>query len=151
MFGHSILSVWRGEPLAIAWLLLMAAVSIHVYDEARNGFLAVYNPTAVRIRERFPLLPLPIFSYRRWKIQLIASIAIAISLTPLSVHLPAVFRPVAAFVAVAMILNGLSHLIGTVLGHTYRDIKIPRPMPGTYSSPTMILAALGVLAVLIQT
>lgn len=151
MPGHSILAMIRGEPLAAAWLLLMAAVSVHVYDEARNGFLAIYNPTVSRLRDRFPMLPLPVFSYRRWKMQLIASIAVATLLTPLSVHLPAFFRPLAAFVAIAMILNGLSHIVGTIRGHTYRDIEIPRPMPGTYSSPPMIVAAISVLAVLVHT
>jgi hypothetical protein len=134
--------------LALAWLLLIATVSVHVYDEARHGFLAIYNPTVARIRERFPLLRFPVFTYRRWMIQLIAAIAIAVLLTPLSVHLPEVFRPIAAVVAVAMILNGLSHLAGTIVGHTFRDIRIPRPMPGTYSSPAMIAAAIYVLFVL---
>ena len=138
----------HSHSLAIAWILLLITVSIHVYDEARNGFLEIYNPTVLRIRRRFPLLPIPLFTFRGWIAQLLVSIAIAFLLTPLSVHLPAVFRPLAAIVAIAMILNGLSHLAGNVVGHTFRDVRIPRPMPGTYSSPPMIAAAIGVLVVL---
>jgi hypothetical protein len=148
MFAHSVWVTLESHRLALAWLLLIATVSVHVYDEARHGFLAIYNPTVSRIRERFPLLRFPVFTYRRWMIQLVAAITIAVLLTPLSVHLPGVFRPIAAIAAIAMILNGLSHLGGTIVGHTFRDIQIPRPMPGTYSSPAMIVAAVYVLLVL---
>ena len=148
MANHWIWTALTEHRLALAWLLLVATVSVHVYDEARHGFLAIYNPTVSRIRERFPLLRFPVFTYRRWMIQLVAAIALAVLLTPLSVHLPQVFRPIAAIAAVAMILNGLSHLVGTMLGHTFRDIRIPRPMPGTWSSPAMIAAAVYLLFVL---
>ncbi len=151
MLAHSVWTTLESHRLALAWLLLLATVSAHVYEEARHGFLAIYNPTVSRIRERFPLLRFPVFTYRRWMIQLIAAIAIAVLLTPLSIHLPGVFRPIAAITAVAMILNGLSHLAGTIVGHTFRDIRIPRPMPGTYSSPAMIAAAVYVLFVLSST
>ena len=148
MFARSLLGALMNHQLTFAWLVLVATVAVHVFDEARNGFLAIYNPTVARIRERFPLLRLPIFTYRRWLMQLVVAMAIAVLLTPLSVHLPGVFRPIAATAAVAMILNGLSHLVGTMRGYTFRDIRIPRPMPGTYSSPAMIAAAAYVLFVL---
>jgi hypothetical protein len=151
MVVHSILVTLGGHRLTLAWLLLVATVSIHVYDEARHGFLAIYNPTVLRIREHFPFLRFPTFTYRRWLMGLIAAIAIALLLTPLSVHQPALFQPIAAIAAVAMILNGVSHLAGTIAGHTFSDIPVLRPMAGTYSSPAMIAAAAYVLIVLEST
>lgn len=148
MVGHLFLPSLTSHVVQISWFLLLVSVSVHVYDEARNGFLEIYNPTVSRLRARFPFLRFPVFSFRTWIIQLVSSIVVAVLLTPLSVHDPDLFRPIATIVAGAMILNGLSHLAGTLVGHTFRDIRISRPMPGTYSSPALIGAAIWVLIAL---
>ena len=44
---------------AFACVLLSAALTLHVIDEALTGFLAVYNRTVRAMRKRVPLLPLP--------------------------------------------------------------------------------------------
>jgi hypothetical protein len=60
-------------------------------------------------------------------------------------------RPVAYVVSVLMIANGLNHFAGTILGRTVESVHFPRPMPGFYSSPTMIAASIYVLVQLRNT
>lgn len=145
--AHSLAGDLVSYRLAIAWLMLVMAVSIHVFDEAKTGFLAVYNPTVSRIRTKFRWSWPPVFSTRVWLTRLVVAIAISFLLTPLAFHFPRTFRPLATLAAIAMLLNGVSHLAGTILGHTFSDIRFPRPMPGTYSSPILIAASIYVLSV----
>src|SRR5262245_55745948 len=60
----------------LAWLGLCAAFALHVTDEALTGFLSVYNPTVLAIRETFPNFPMPIFTFRVWLVGLIGLIVI---------------------------------------------------------------------------
>jgi hypothetical protein len=57
----------RRSPVSqtgIAWIALWAAPALHVTDEAVSGFLYVYNPTAIELRERLGFWLLPTFSFR---------------------------------------------------------------------------------------
>lgn len=145
--AHSFAGGLASHRLAIAWLVLVMAVSIHVFDEAKTGFLAVYNPTVSRIRAKFRWSWPPVFSTKVWLTRLAVAIAISFLLTPLAFHFPRTFRPLATLAAIAMLLNGVSHLAGTMLGHTFGDIRFQRPMPGTYSSPVLIAASIYLLFV----
>ena len=131
----------------IAWIALVLAVALHVLDEALTGFLGVYNPTVVEMRRRIRWLPMPTFKYSVWLVGLIVGLSVALMLSPLAFHFPREFRPFAIGGAVLMVLNGIGHLLGTIAGHTFNGIRFPRPMPGTYSSPTMIAAAIYLLMV----
>jgi hypothetical protein len=86
-----------------------------------------------------------IFTYDSWLTMLIIALCLALLLTPLAFYFPRGFRAFAIICAFLMIANGCSHLLGTFLGHTFSDIRFSRPMPGTYSSPTMITAAVYLL------
>src|SRR5947207_12200454 len=50
--------------LGIAWILMCAALAIHVIDEALTGFLAVYNPTVLALRDKLGFWPMPTFQFR---------------------------------------------------------------------------------------
>ena len=39
------------RKLGIAWVLLCLSLALHVVDEAANGFLYIYNPTVIALRE----------------------------------------------------------------------------------------------------
>jgi hypothetical protein len=65
----------------LAWLLCCLALAVHVLDEALTDFLSVYNPTVRAIRQRFPFLPLPTFSFRVWLAGLILATALLLCLT----------------------------------------------------------------------
>lgn len=120
-----------------AWLALTAALALHVTDEALHGFLSVYNPTVMRIREHLPWLPLPTFTFPVW----ITGLALGILLLLLTSQF--VFRghrwtkPVSYILGVLMTLNGAQHIAVTIYQW--------QPMPGVYSSPFLIAASLWLL------
>lgn len=137
-----------GRPelkLVISWILLCSAVVLHVIDEATHNFLAVYNPTVMALRERVPWLPLPVFSFRMWIAGLAIAIALGFSLSLFLLRGSPWVRPIVGVLSVLMIANGLNHTVGTILGRTVASVHFPRPMPGFYSSPTLIAASIYVI------
>jgi hypothetical protein len=120
-----------------AWLALAAALAIHVIDEALTDFLAVYNPTVLKIRAKFPWIPLPTFSFRVWIIGLAAAVALMFSLSPLA------FQGTRWIVLGALPLSVI--MIGNGLGHIGSSLYMKRLMPGVYSSPVLIAASVFVL------
>jgi len=127
--------------LRIAWLLLCAAVALHVADEAVHDFLAVYNPTVIAMRHSVPWVPLPVFTFREWIAGLVLAILVGVAATPFISRI----RPTAYVVAILMIANGLQHTLGTIFGRTVPSVHFPRPMPGFYSSPVLIAASIYML------
>ena len=47
------------RKLGIAWLGLCFALSVHAFEEATTGFLDVYNPTVIALRQRLGFWPMP--------------------------------------------------------------------------------------------
>src|SRR5689334_25101749 len=108
----------RSESFGSGWTFLWLAVAAHVTDEALTGFLDVYNPTVLAIRARYSWFPMPVFGFREWLIGLICGVFILILLTPFAMRGSRWLRPLAYFLSVIMILNGLGHTIGTAFGRT---------------------------------
>lgn len=126
----------------LAWILLCLAFCSHVADEAMTGFLDVYNPTVMALRERFAWFPMPTFQFRNWLIGLIVVNLLLLALTPFAYRNSPVLRPLAWIYAAIMLLNGLGHTLFTVLGQTVASVRFPRPAPGFYSSPLLLLASI---------
>jgi hypothetical protein len=121
------------------------AVALHVTDEASTGFLAVYNPTVLAFRPHGWWFP-PTFEFRTWLTGLILAVLFGLALSPLFFRGSRWVRPLGYFVAIAAgILNALGHITGTILGHTVTAVSFPRPMPGFYSSPILLAAAVYLL------
>ena len=134
----------RSNPasgLGAAWLGLCASVAVHVCDEAVTGFLSIYNPTVLEARRHWPWFPMPTFTFRVWLVGLIVGVIAAALLTPLVQNNGRGSRALAWIFAVLMILNALGHIAGTITGHTFADIPVPRPAPGFYSSPLLLAAS----------
>jgi multisubunit Na+/H+ antiporter MnhE subunit len=102
-----------------------------VTDEALTGFLEVYNPTVIAMRERLSWFPMPTFAYREWLIGLIVANLILLALTPFAYRNARWLRPLAYFFAAVMLLNGMGHTLFTVLGHTVSSLRFPRPRRGS--------------------
>ncbi len=126
----------------LPWLLLCISFCAHVADEALTGFLNVYNPTVSAIRGRLSWFPMPTFAYRQWLIGLITANLILLALTPLAYRNTRALRPLAYFFAGVMLLNGMGHTLFTVLGRTVASVQFPRPAPGFYSSPLLLITSI---------
>ena len=135
----------RDVKLGQAWTLLCLALMLHVTDEALTGFLSVYNPTVLALRERVSWLPLPTFEFQTWLIGLVAGSLVLLALAPFVYCGAAWMRPLAYLFAAVMIANAAGHTAGTIAGRSFAAIPIPRPMPGFYSSPVLLAAAIYLL------
>ncbi len=133
VFDGSKMSMTTSSVFGIAWLSLAAALAVHVIDEALTDFLSVYNPTVLRIRARFPLFPLPVFSFRVWISGLIAGVLLLFLLSPLA------FRGVRWIIVAALPLSVM--MIANGCGHIGSSIYKKRYLPGVYSSPVLIAAS----------
>lgn len=141
----------RYPGLFRAWLALCLALAVHVTDEALTGFLNVYNPTVMVLKQRAPWLPLPEFTFGLWLGGLIVGVVLLALLSPFLLSGARWVRPVAWVLAALMIANGLAHAAGTVLGRTVGEVTFDRPMPGFYSSPLLIAASIYLIVQLRKT
>ncbi len=121
-----------------AWVALCVAFGMHVVDEALTDFLSVYNPMVRALRARFPLLPLPTFTFRRWLTGLVLGVIVLASLTPFAYRDAGWMRPLAYVLGTVMVGNGLLHLVGSVY--------TKKALPGVYSAPLLLAAAVYLLA-----
>jgi hypothetical protein len=116
---------------------LALALGLHVADEALTGFLSVYNPAVTSIRERVPWVPLPTFTFPVWLGGLVAGVAVLLALSGPAFRGSRWVVRAAYPLSVLMTLNGLLHVAGS--------LYFGRLMPGVYSSPLLIAAALWLL------
>jgi hypothetical protein len=132
--------------------MLWMALALHVVDEALTGFLSVYNPTVSALRARFGFWPMPTFEFREWLTGLTLGILLLAALSPFAFRNVRWMRPLFYFCAiVAGVMNALGHTIATVLGHTVITVQFPRPAPGFYSSPLLLIVSMYALLQLRQT
>ncbi|MCX6615395.1 MAG: hypothetical protein NTZ98_04760 [Acidobacteria bacterium] len=128
-----------------AWVLLCGAMAVHTADEATHGFLSVYNATVLGRRARAAWLPLPTFGFTEWLAGLIAVNILLLALTVFLVRGSKLMRRIAWVFACIMVLNAIAHTVGTIFGRTLASVRFPRPMPGFYSSPLLLAAAVHLL------
>lgn len=117
---------------------MCAALALHVLDEAVTDFLGVYNPVFRAIRERLPLIILPIFSFNLWLSLLIFAV---IALAGVSVFVWKgrwAMRPISYVFAAVMLTNGLLHIA--------HSIYMWKLMPGVYTSPLLLAASIVLIA-----
>jgi hypothetical protein len=125
-----------------AWFALSLAFALHTFDEAKTGFLTVYNPTMTILRQRWDWFPMPTLEFHRWLLSQMVVCGILLCLTPVAARGMRGLRPLAWVFAVIMFLNSLSHTLFSILGHTVSTVTFSRPAPGFYSSPFLFLGSL---------
>jgi len=130
----------------LAWVLLCLSFCAHVADEALTGFLNVYNPTVIAMRARLAWFPMPTFEFRQWLVGLVVANLILLAFTPFAYRNARGLRPLAYFFAGVMLLNGMGHTVFTVLGRTVASVQFPRPAPGFYSSPFLLITSIYLFA-----
>jgi hypothetical protein len=124
---------------AAAWLLMVTAVALHVFDETVTDFLPFYNQLVIDLRERLGFFPAPTFSFGVWLGGLIAAIVLGYGLTPVVARGGKIIRVVVLILGVLMVVNGLLHL--------FTSVYFGRISPGMWSSPFLIAAALFVIII----
>ena len=120
-----------------AWIGLCAALAIHVADEALTGFLELYNPTVRAIREKYPLLPLPTFTFKTWLSLLIFAIVMLTAASFFVWKGRWAMRPISHVFAAFMLLNGLLHIAASIYMREF--------VSGVYSSPLLLAASVALI------
>ena len=121
----------------LAWMGLCAALAVHITDEAVTRFLDLYNPTVLALREKYPRIPLPTFTFEVWLSLLIFAV---VSLAASSYFVWKgrwAMRPISHVFAVFMLTNGLLHIAVSVYMREF--------VSGVYSSPLLIAASIGLI------
>ena len=140
--SHAFMPASTADPhLLRPWVLLCLALALHITEEATTGFLSVYNSTVTALRHSLPWIFLPVFEFHAWLTGLIVANAILLFLSPLVVRGLHWIRPIAYAFALIMFANGIGHILGTVFDRTVASVRFPRPMPGFYSSPLLLVSS----------
>ena len=127
----------RIEQWRAAWVGMACAIALHVTDEALTGFLPVYNEIVSGVRIRHPWVPLPTFTFPVWLGGLALGVLVLLGLTPL------VARGTGWLSIASMVLAVL--MVGNALGHFAGSLYMGRAVPGVYSSPVLLIAAVALL------
>jgi hypothetical protein len=128
---------------ARAWLYLVAALGVHVLDEALTGFLDFYNPLILHIRERIGFWPVPALTLGVFLCGMIAAVAILGLLTPVVRRGAAGTAALSWVFAIIMLGNGFAHLAASLY---YR-----RWVPGATSAPLVLIAATNLVKATMRT
>jgi hypothetical protein len=120
-----------------SWLIQVAAIALHVIDEAVFGFLPVYNSAVDALRDAYSWVWLPTFDAASWLTGLMLGIVVLLALSYPVFAGKTFMRPVSYFVGWLMVLN--------CVGHIAASLYFNRPIPGVASSPILILAAVSLL------
>ena len=125
------------RSFARPWLALTGALAVHVTDEALTGFLELWNPMVLRLRESIPWSPFPTFSFSIWLGGLTVLVLALFLLLPFAAAGAAWLRPSAYLYGAIMLLNGFGHLAASVV--------LGRRAPGVSSAPLLIAASVWLL------
>ena len=140
------------RSLGVAWVLMWAALALHVVDEALTGFLSVYNPTVQALRAQLGFWPMPTYAFSDWITGLACGLFLLAVCTPFAFRNARWIRPLLYFLAgVTGVLNAVGHMVATIAGRTVSTVHFQRPAPGFYSSPFLLAAAIYALVQLRRT
>jgi hypothetical protein len=130
------------HSLGRVWLVLCLALAVHVFDEAVTGFVPEVNSLLQTVSHGFALPSVPVVSYAWWLGALSVLVCLLLALTrPVSrgARLTRLLPYVLAWVSVA---NGLGHIV--------LSLWVGCLLPGTLSSPLLLLASVNAFTYLSQ-
>jgi hypothetical protein len=132
-----------GPLFGEAWLAATLALAVHVTDEAAHGFLAWYNPKALRIRRFLGGFPFPpTFTFWPWLITLSLAVLVLAALTPHAYAGSSWLRPIGVVMGIEHVGNGLLHLVAGLVTH--------RAVPGIWSAPILLATGIWLLHATLQ-
>src|SRR5687768_8673950 len=118
-------------------MALCIALAIHVADEALTGFLDLYNPAVLAIREKYPLISLPTFTFDIWLSLLIFAVVMLSAVSYFVYKGRWAMRPISYVFAVLMLINGLLHIAISLYMREF--------ISGVYSSPLLLAASIALI------
>ena len=121
----------------IAWMVLVFVLAIHVVDEMATDFLPFYNSLATSLQASGHWFPMPSISLPVWLNGLGVILVALLLVSPLVFEGKRYMRPVAYIFGGLMVLNSL--------GHIGASVYLGKPVPGVYSSPLLLIAAVFLL------
>ena len=119
---------------------LCAALAVHVADETSTGFLDLYNPAVLSIRENYSWpfdtyrWLLPTFTFEVWLALLIFAVVALVSASYFVWKGRWAMRPISYVFAGVMLANGL--------GHIALSMYMQKLISGVYSSPLLLAASI---------
>lgn len=122
---------------ARAWLLLTAALALHVVDEAAHDFLAFYNPFVMMLRDVLLWQWLPTFEFTEWIVGLGLAVLVLLWMTRFARRGDRWIAWASLPYGVLMLFNGLFHLAGSMYWQ--------RQVPGVWSAPLLLAASVWLL------
>ena len=121
----------------VAWVVLTAALTLHVLDEAAHDFLSFYNPAVESIRSQFPWLLLPTLGFSLWLGLLGFAVGALSVLSVLVFKGKRGMRPISRIYAWLMIANALFHVAVA--------LDQGRAIAGVLSAPLLVAGAVFLL------
>lgn len=131
-----------GSNFGLAWLLLCLSLGLHIWDEAAHNFLPYFNAAVLTIWAHFQWLPRMDMEFRPWLIRVTAVTVVLLLLTPFAYRNARWIRPLAYLFAGLQLLNGLGHILETILGHSVPSVAFDGPSPGFYTAPLLVVFSL---------
>jgi len=132
-----VLQLLRSHTNERAWVVMITMVWIHVCEEALTGFLPFYNRVVETLQGQVGFFPMPTFSFGPWLGGLLLAVALCYALTPLVARGGRTIRAVTTVLGVLMVGNALGHLVGSAY--------LGRVLPGMWTSPLLLIAAIYVV------
>ena len=122
---------------AVAWVILVSALALHVLDEALTDFLPFYHQVIHDVKESIGFFPMPTFTFGTWLGGLIVLVIMLYALTPLVLRGRRLIRILCVAFGILMIANACLH--------SGMSIYLGRLVPGFWSSPILFLSAIGMV------
>jgi Protein of unknown function with HXXEE motif len=127
--NHLLSTVYPERHRFIAWLLLCAALTVHIAEEASRHFLDLWNPEVTALG-----LGALRFTFPVW-ITLLALAIVGLLILSYWVRRGTWWTPVAAYTFILLMLsNGVAHLAFSIYERAW--------MAGAYTSPLLILGSI---------
>jgi hypothetical protein len=112
---------------------LCGALAIHIVDEVVTDFFTFQTQAILDLREQYPWLPLPVFTFENWLALLIFAVVSLSAVSAFVWYGAWAMRPISYAFAGFMFLNGLLHI--------FISIYMRELISGVYTSPLLLVAS----------
>ncbi len=118
----------------IAWFVLCVVLALHIAEEAASGDYRAYGQSLDLLRQFFPQLPIPQFSFTVWLVDIAGAIIVLFLLTGLVHNNLQIMRAASYALAVFTTANAMLHIL--------LSLASDQVLAGTLTSPPLLAASL---------